>query len=53
MKIHKFVDGLHYKLAPLIYMAEPQDLPEAIDYATRVYTGHEIYNRKTKKVRLP
>ena len=34
MKVRKFVDGLNYRLAPLVYMAGPQDLPETIDYAT-------------------
>ena len=46
------MDSLHYKLVPLIYIAGPQDLSEAIDYAIQAYTEHEIYDRKTKKVGL-
>src|ERR1043165_6492696 len=49
MKVRKFVDGLNHRIAPLIYMAGPNDLPEVIDYATRVYTGQEVYNKKNKE----
>src|ERR1043165_193210 len=50
MKVRKFVDGLNHRIAPLIYMAGPNDLPEAIDYATRAYTGQEVYDKKNKEV---
>ena len=52
MKVRKFVNGLHHKLVPLIYMAEPQDLLKVIDYVTQAYIRYKIYNRKTKKVGL-
>ena len=50
MKVRKFMDGLNYRIAPLIYMAGPNDLSEAIDYATRAYTRQEVYNKKNKKI---
>ena len=52
MKVHKFVNGLNHKLALLIYMAGPQDLSEAINYATQAYIRYKVYDRKTKKVGL-
>src|ERR1043165_4012256 len=52
MKVHKFVDGLNHQIAPLIYMAEPNDLPEAIDYATRAYTRQKEYDKKNKEARM-
>ena len=33
-------------------MVESQDLSEAIDYATRVYIGHKVYDKKNKEVRM-
>src|ERR1044072_1799025 len=50
MKVRKFVDGLNHRIAPLIYMAGPNDLPEAIDYAKRAYTGQEMYEKKNKEI---
>src|ERR1043165_3768666 len=50
IKVRKFVDGLNHRIALLIYMAGPNNLPEAIDYATRAYTGQEGYDKKNKKV---
>src|ERR1043165_9694869 len=50
MKVRKFMDGLNYQIALIIYMAGPNDLPKAIDYATRAYTGQEVYNKKNKEV---
>src|ERR1044072_2509383 len=44
------MDGLNHRIAPLIYMARPNVLPEAIDYATRAYTGQEVYDKKNKEV---
>ena len=50
MKVRKFVDGLNHQIVPLIYMAGLNDLPEAIDYATRAYTEQEVYDKKNKEV---
>src|ERR1043165_7795546 len=50
MKVRKFVDSLNHRIAPLIYMDGPNDLLEAIDYATRAYTGQEVYDKKNKEV---
>src|ERR1043166_9218746 len=50
MKVRKFVDGLNHRIAPLIYMAGPNDLPEAIDYVTRAYTKQKVYDKKNKEV---
>src|ERR1044071_247853 len=50
IKVRKFVDGLNHRIAPLIYMAGPNDLPEAIDYATRAYTRQKVYDKKNKEV---
>src|ERR1043165_8076106 len=50
MKVRKFMDGLNYQIALIIYMAGPNDLPKAIDYATRAFTGHEVYNKKNKEI---
>ena len=52
MKVWKFVNGLNHQIAPLIYMAGPNDLLEAIDFATWAYTGQEIYNKKNKEIRM-
>ena len=37
IKVRKFVDGLSHKVVPLIYMAGPHDLLEAINYTIRAY----------------
>ena len=33
-------------------MDGPNDLPEAIDYATQAHTGQEVYDKKNKEVRM-
>ena len=52
MKVHKFVNGLNHKLAPLIYIAGSHDLLETIDYATRAYIGYKVYDKKSKEIGL-
>ena len=52
MKVRKFIEGLSPKIAPMVYMSNAGDLEEAVEYATRAYTGHEMNDRRSKEVSL-